>query len=458
MSPAAKEPTTEMDESVKAEAPAAEAAAATAPAAEKPAAKEPAPGQQAAAAGKTGTPVGTGQPRPATGTPIGNGRMPRSAVTRSALNKAEHLHGELPVGLKSVWIIGHAKENKYYIEAATRMANWLQLEYKLIDINPPSFITSLLRLKSMPTKYSTDLIEPWPDVIITAGPTAAGVIPSLKKVGIKSFCMHIGAPLYDWKNYDATLVPDHFLPSKNARQHPRVIPYRIGFSSLSMEEYRRVENSRETRKLRLEMPLPRLFAVIGAGNQSYTLNARTARRIGKRLVEAVDKKGGSLMVMALPGTPPDVVLALRNEVRGEHSLFWGSPEDGPTPYNRFLGAASQIAVTWESPQRLVDACNTKKAVYLLPLPPRRNWRGVRQDQTMHHIHEQLLDGHHARIFSGTLKGFVPTPLNEMDRVGKLVQEQWREYTMHKQIPAQPRPPQTAPSATKPSKTPENAES
>ena len=379
------------------------------------------------------------------------------AVTLGARGKTEPMI-EMPIGSKSVWIIGHAKTDQRDLDNAARIANWLRLSYKLIDINPPSFLTSLLRLRSLPSKYSTELTEPWPEVVITAGPNAAGVIPTLKKAGINSFCVHIGAPKYSWKNYDATLIPDHFLTSKSVLQHPSVIPYRIGFSSLSMEEYIRAENNREARKLRLDLPLPRLFAIIGAGNQSYTLNTKTARRIGKRLVEAVKQQSGSLMVMALPGTSPDVVLALRNEVRGEHSLFWGSPEDGPNPYNTFLGAASQIAVTWESPQRLVDACNTKKAVFLLPLPPRRNWRGMRQDKLMNSVHGQLLNGRHARIFSGTLKGFVPTPLNEIDRVGKLVKEQWRKYMAQKQIAAQPRPLQAMPVPIKPLKTPENAES
>ena len=293
--------------------------------------------------------------------------------------------------------------------SACALAEELELHYQVVDAGEFASTISNSRFYH-------------PKVVISTEESTGFVVPLVRQVSPYTFFICLNNPRRPLNDFDMVLAPDYDLPRGHLR-HAHVIKYRVGLSRMTEKKIAQVRQSSAARKLRLELPAPRFAVIIGEETPVFRLNADTAKVISGGLLNAIEQVKGSLMLVTSPGTPKSAVAVFEKLLGDGPHRFRAGKSQTLDDYNDFLGAATHLATTWESPGRMADLIAMRQSLYLLPLPRRILARVLGLDRSINKLHQVITKEDMGRVFKNDLSPFVPAPLQELSRIKPLVHEQ-----------------------------------
>jgi mitochondrial fission protein ELM1 len=197
---------------------------------------------------------------------------------------------------------------------------------------------------------SSDLLAPWPDLVITAGrrnePVARWIAA---QSGGRCRLVQFGRPWAPLNSYDLIVTtPQYFLPDQSNIIHNKLPLHRLGAQDLEAEEAAMASKVSN-------LPRPVIAVLVGGDSGRFVFTAAKGAALGQACSDLARKQAGSLLVIGSPRTPPAVFTALRNSLQGcpHESWAWGDP--GSNPYHAALALADQFVVTGESMSMLSEA-------------------------------------------------------------------------------------------------------
>jgi mitochondrial fission protein ELM1 len=244
--------------------------------------------------------------------------------------------------------------------AVTKSLGLPFLEKKLLwsrMANLPNFLIGPSLLGLTPNSKS-EIIEPWPNLVVASGRRAAMVARYIKKKCQHSCSlvqiMHPG----DLSNdaYDIIAIPNHDGGLKSRGNIMRTIGAPHDIDKVILSEARMRWNSTFAK---LKKPIVGL--VVGGATKRQPFHNKMAIKLGHQTADLVSKVGGSLVITTSPRTRDVingvVVGLLQKNVEPDLLYRWtekSSAEDNP--YLGFLVHADQLILTGESTSMCSEAC------------------------------------------------------------------------------------------------------
>jgi len=223
-------------------------------------------------------------------------------------------------------------------------------------------------LKSVAADARAQLEGDPPDLTISTGHRSVPVVRALRKRSAgKMRAVHLGYP---------RLSPDHFdlvvpTPEYPVPDAPNVV--RIPFA-LSPHRARDVDPA--DRDLLETYPSPRRVLLVGGPTLYWELPATRVAQAVSRLLHSAESEGGSVIAVASPRTPPDVLSAIVNPPEGASAPYLFVPTEGPPAYPALIEAADRIYVTADSVAMIADAVTSGKPVGVIPIAKSRLGKAV----------------------------------------------------------------------------------
>jgi mitochondrial fission protein ELM1 len=248
---------------------------------------------------------------------------------------------------------------------------------------------------------SDALAPPWPDLLISCGRYAAGVVPAIKKANAGMFTVHIQNPLLPLGLFDVVVAPRH-----DRCEGKNVIPT-LG----SLHGITPALLAREARRFApalARLPRPLVTVLIGGRNRHYAFGAREAGYLADQFIQAIQKHGCGMALTISRRTNTQIVEILKRQLKDLPCVIWDG--EGENPYLGFLGLADHIVVTCDSVNMTTEACATGKPVHVIPLPG-----GSRRSLEFHRAMQAV---GMTRRFNGELDTWNYEPLLETPRVAE----------------------------------------
>ena len=211
-------------------------------------------------------------------------------------------------------------------------------------------------LKSVAADARAQLDGEPPDLTISTGHRSVPVVRALRKrSGGKMRAVHLGYPRISPRHFDL-VVPTPEYPVADA---PNVV--RIPFALTPQ----RGAAAKADRDLLESYPHPRRLLLVGGPTLYWDLpEGRVLRAVG-RLLRAAAWVGGSVIAVASPRTPPELLDAVRHELEASPAPSLLAPLEGPPSYAALIEAADEIHVTADSVAMVADAVMTGKPVGII---------------------------------------------------------------------------------------------
>ncbi|MGC0372044.1 MAG: hypothetical protein DGJ47_000749 [Rickettsiaceae bacterium] len=292
-------------------------------------------------------------------------------------------------------------------------------EIKKISYNKFAKLPNIfLGLFPMHIKKSTlnDLLanDP-PEIIICAGRRLAALAVYLKKIFAKNEqrevkLIQIMKPDLSPKKFDLIILPQH-------DNFNYVLPNIIRIIGSLHNIKDKIVNTESQFKSTYPSMQNFIAVIIGGSNKNYNFKIQDARKMVKSLKEVSRKKSLKLLVTFSRRTPELVKQYIKNNVLSPHIIYCPSNEDY-NPYPTMLSKAQYIITTPDSVSMCSEAVGTGTPVYIYNLP---NFVSTKHNYFI----QQLMDLGVAKQFDDntqTLESYNYTPLNELDRVAKLIKE------------------------------------
>ena len=261
-----------------------------------------------------------------------------------------------------IWALlgSHRGDNNQILALAEALK--LPFEEKRLGYNqlrrvPPALLgASFASLDSA----SRDLVEGEPpDLTISTGLRSVPAVRELKRrSGERMRSVHLGFPRISPRHFDLVVTtPEYPVPDA-----PNVM--RIPFA-LTPHRARDVEQA--DRDLLKAYPEPRRLFLVGGPTLYWELPIDRMTRALRQLLEAAQRKGGSVLAVGSPRTPVELLAAIRGTLETSPVPFLFEPGDGPPAYPALIEAADEIFVTADSVAMAADAVTTGKPVGIVPI-------------------------------------------------------------------------------------------
>ncbi len=250
-----------------------------------------------------------------------------------------------------------------------------------------------------------DLLHaPWPDMVISCGRQSIPLSIAVKKAsGRKCYTIHIQTPNCNPDKFDLVIVPEHDrLRGANVLTSHGSL-HRITDSML-------IEGARAFESQLASLPRPLITALIGGSNRCYDVTPEVMQKLAKKLVNITKETGGGLAVTTSRRTGADNISTLKRELEGTRHIIWTGEEDNP--YFGYLGLADYIVVTGDSVNMVCEACSSGKPVYVYEL--------AGGNRKFREFHRKMFDGNFTRPLENKIEFYVPSPLNETQRIADLI--------------------------------------
>lgn len=219
----------------------------------------------------------------------------------------------------------------------------------------------------------SSLGPPWPDLVIAAGRRSAPVALWIRDQSQgRSKLVQLGRKGADRAElFDLAVTPAYTRQPSHSHRFEITGPlHRIQPEKLEVE----AERWREAFRAGVRGPLVALL--VGGTSGQYRLDADTARRLGKSVSKMATRQGASLLVSVSRRTSPSVADILEETLTPVAHFHRWSPGDDANPYLGYLALADSFVITGDSESMLVEACSTKKPVWIFPLPVRISFRAL----------------------------------------------------------------------------------
>ncbi len=253
---------------------------------------------------------------------------------------------------------------------------------------------------------------PWPDILIATG--RPSIVPSLLVKGQsrgRTFTVQLQDPVSFRHRFDRIVVPAHDgLTGSNVIVMEGAL-HRITPEILAAEAPR-------WSAAFADVPRPRISVLLGGSNSRYKFGLTEIMELATQL-KALSEKGYGLLITGSRRTGESNIEALRSALSGCAAFI--SDGSGDNPYFGMLAHADAFIVTCDSVNMISEASSTGKPVHVAMLPSQGR-RSASERDKFSRFHRSLEKSGRIRLFRGEIERWEYDPLNEMDRVARLIQE------------------------------------
>ena len=260
-----------------------------------------------------------------------------------------------------VWaLLGpHRGDNNQVLALAEALD--LPFEQKVLRYNqlrrvPPSLLGPTF--KSVTADCRAQLEGNAPDLTISTGLRSVPVVRELRRRSAKTRAVHLGFPRISPRYFDL-VVPTPEYPVPDA---PNVL--RVPFALTPHTA--RVVSPSDLELLR-SFPSPRRVLLLGGPTLYWELPVNQIVGSLRNLLEEAATRGGSLIAVGSPRTPPELLAAVDKELQSSATPHLLAPSEGPPAYAALIEAADVLYVTSDSVAMTADAVMTGKPVGLIPI-------------------------------------------------------------------------------------------
>ena len=260
-----------------------------------------------------------------------------------------------------------------------------------------------LKLVSIP---ADEIQPPWPDLLIATGRKSLPYSLAVKRLsGGKTFTVQTQAPRIHCNNFDLVVPPLHDLLAG-----PNVIPI-LGAPHRVTKEKLEAEAARVA-PLLAHLPRPLVTVLIGGKSNAYRLPESRMEQICEDLLALTKDDGAGLAITTSRRTGEKNLAILRDRLKEAPAYIWDGA--GHNPYFGLLGLADHILVTVESTNMVTEAAATGKPVQIIDLPG--------GSPKFRRFHQDMQEYGATRPFKGKLETWRYPPLNETERVAKVIRD------------------------------------
>ena len=206
---------------------------------------------------------------------------------------------------------------------------------------------------------SSELVPPWPDVVISAGRRNEPIARWIRaQSGGRTRLVHVGRPWARLEGWDLVVTtPQYRLPRR-----PNVLQNQTPLHSVSNE---RLAKAAERLRPRLGHLRPPFVAVLAGGPSGpYPFDAASGARLAREASALACKLGAALLVTTSARTPKPASDALFAGLSGPAYMYRWQPNDPDNPFFAFLALADHLIVSADSVSMMAEACATGKPVFL----------------------------------------------------------------------------------------------
>jgi mitochondrial fission protein ELM1 len=214
-------------------------------------------------------------------------------------------------------------------------------------------------LAGIDKKSSSELVSPWPHLIITAGRRNEPVARWIRKQsGGRTRLVHIGRPWAPLDVFDLIVTtPQYFLPDRQ-----NVLKNCLPLHGVMGELLNEAAAAWQQRFAHL--PRPHTAVLFGGDSGPFVFTEEKGRRLGQLVNSMVLHDGGSLLVTDSARTPVLAFEAFRRELSVPAYIHRWTEAGEANPYFAYLALADQLVVTGESMSMLTEASFTCKPLYI----------------------------------------------------------------------------------------------
>jgi mitochondrial fission protein ELM1 len=271
-------------------------------------------------------------------------------------------------------------------------------------------VTALKRFAM--SERGDSIVPPWPQILIATG--RPSILPSLYikgQSGGRTFTVQLQDPVSLRRRFDRIVVPAHDgLSGSNVIAMDGAL-HRITLQRLAAEAPRWTDRFSH-------IPHPRVAVLLGGANSRYRLGRAEVQELAQQL-KAISAQGYGLLITGSRRTGAGNMESLRQALAGCPAFI--SDGSGDNPYFGMLAHADAFAVTCDSVNMISEACSTGKPVHVAILPSQGRRRSAARDK-FSRFHRSLEQSGRIRLFKGRIESWTYEPLQEMNRVARLVQE------------------------------------
>jgi len=253
---------------------------------------------------------------------------------------------------------------------------------------------------------------PYPDIWIAAGRATLPHSLRLKKRSHnKTFVVQLQNPRTTLTPFDLVIAPKHDqvsganVLSLHGSTH-RVTPARLRAEAAAFSDTIAALGG------------PYVTVLIGGKSKTRTISPERAETLARQIKTAVKRANATLLLSVSRRTPDAARTLLTEALKDLRGLIYDG--EGPNPYFAFLQAADHILVTEDSVNMATEAAATGKPVHILETD--RRGAGHKFDL----FHKDLQDYGASRPFSGELRQWAYSPLEETNRAATEVLRRFAE--------------------------------
>jgi mitochondrial fission protein ELM1 len=264
-------------------------------------------------------------------------------------------------GQITVWcLLGRKAGDNTQVLALADELGWGYREKRILA-RPWELLTHLtlrVTLAGIDRDRSSQLVPPWPDLVISAGRRNEPVARWIQRQsGGHTRLVHIGrpwAPLAAWNLVVTT--PQYFLPEQSNVRHNTLPLHRMPGPDLEAAGAELLERY-------CELPRPWIAVFLGGDSGKFVFTTAKGALLGRLCEQLAGREDGSLLLTDSPRTPRSAGDALASELSVPHSYHrWGDAD--PNPYKGLLDQADAFVVTGESMSMLAEAAAMGRPLFI----------------------------------------------------------------------------------------------
>lgn len=252
---------------------------------------------------------------------------------------------------------------------------------------------------------SARFAAPWPRVAIGCGWRSIPYVLAVKRLSAAAtFTVQLQHPRVAPTHFDLVVPPLH-----DKLEGQNVVPILGSPNGITRDKLNDAATKWSAHFAAL--PHPRVAVLIGGASKSHRFAPDDARRLVERLKELC-ARGFGLMVTTSRRTGEAQTRIIVDALTNAHAVVWSG--EGENPYLGILALADAILVTADSTNMAVEAAATGKPVYIVEIPG----GATKFDR----LHRDLEGCGIARRFAGAIEHWTYPPLNETERVARLIRQ------------------------------------
>lgn len=307
------------------------------------------------------------------------------------------MRGNQPI----IWVL--ADDRAGNVSQAIGAAEALEMPYQIKDINYTKMasLPNIIRgasLLGLDKQNSSELIAPWPDLVIAAGRKTAPIARYIKKQsGGKVKLVQIMWPGFPSGDFDLIVTPAH----DQIENKPNLMRT-VGAINKINEKTLAIARKQWQEKF-AEIPRPLIAVLIGGDTKKGVFTKKHA----KDLLESIKGFEGGLLVTTSRRTNNEVREFIQTNISTAN--FYSPDSGGENPYMGYLACADIIIASGDSISMCSEAASTGKPVYIFApkdITPKKHQS----------FHKALYKNGHAAPLTEACKPYSPRPLAEAQEV------------------------------------------